>query len=93
MDKQSQIKENQRERFEMMVVRLANLLELSSVDKFELLPPLVRDAFKSFKYLDVVLPLIHHDREVNTMSYRQLEIKYGIPKSTIQNYLNGSRYK
>lgn len=88
-----QIEQNKRQRFEVMAVRLANHLNLSTADTFSMLPDQVKFMLNGFKYLDVVLPLMQQDRERLSLSYRQLEIKYGVPKSTIQMYLNGAPKK
>lgn len=88
-----QIQFNKRQRFEVMAVRLANHLNLSEADTFMSLPGQVQTMLNGLKYLDVVLPLMQQDRERLLLSYRQLEIKYGVPKSTIQMYLNGAPKK
>lgn len=91
MTNDEQIKFNKRQRFEVMAVRLANHLNLSVADTFVMLPEQVKIMLNGLKYLDVVLPLMQHDRDRLSLSYRQLEIKYGVPKSTIQMYLNGPK--
>ena len=73
----------QRERFEQMAVLLANHLELSPVDSFVDLPAQIQTMLNSFKYIDLVLPLMQRDRDKFGLSFRQLEIKYGVTKSTI----------
>lgn len=73
----------QRERFEQMAVFLANHLELSPVDSFVDLPAQIQTMLNSFKYIDLVLPLMQRDRDKFGLSFRQLEIKYGVTKSTI----------
>ena len=88
MTKQERIEYNKKQRFEKMAVRLANHLGLSSVSDFLDLPNQVKDMLNSFKYIDLVMPLIKEDRHcLNPLSLRQLEVKYGIPKSTINDYL------
>lgn len=85
---QQQIESNQRQRFEIMAVRLANHLELSTATEFDELPAHIKTMLNSFKYIDLVVPLMRNDRDgVNQLSLRQLEIKYGVPKSTIRDYL------
>lgn len=93
MTNDEQIQFNKRQRFEVMAVRLANHLNLSVSDTFVMLPEQVKSMLNGLKYLDVVLPLMQHDRDRLLLSYRQLEIKYGVPKSTIQMYLNGTPKK
>ena len=75
------------ERYQLMTVRLARHLKLTNVDQYVDLPVSVRETFCRWKYTDIVLPLIVHDKEVNGLSLRQLEIKYGVPKSTIDYHL------
>ena len=77
------IERNRRQRFELMAVRLANHLNLSGVDNFDELPAQVKTILNGLKYIDIVLPLMQHDRDNLQMSFRQLSIKYGVPKSTI----------
>lgn len=85
---ENEIEQIKRERFEIMAVRLANFLELSSVTVFVDLPVHVQTMLNGFKYIDIVVPLMRKDRDANQLSFRQLEIKYGVPKSTIRDYLN-----
>lgn len=66
-----------------MAVLLANHLELSPADSFVDLPVQIQTMLNSFKYIDVVLPLMQRDRDKFGLSFRQLEIKYGVTKSTI----------
>jgi len=75
------------ERYQIMTVRLARHLKLTSVDQYDDLPVSVRETFCRWKYTEIVLPLIVHDKEVNGLSLRQLEIKYGVKKSTIDYHL------
>lgn len=82
-----------RQRFELMAVRLANHLDLANCDDFEKLPVQIQTMFNGMKYVDVVFPLMQRDKEVFALSYRQLEIKYGVPKSTIQLYFNTPKKK
>jgi len=77
------IQQNQRRRFEVMAVRLANHLDLSGVEVFDQLPAQVKTMFNGLKYIEIVLPLMQNDRDRFQMSFRQLSIKYGVPKSTI----------
>jgi len=86
-----QIKDNERRRFELMVVRLANHLNLSSADEFDALPGQVQSMFAGWKYIDVVGPLMVRDRDNDRLTIRQLEIKYGVPKSTISDYFKALR--
>lgn len=76
-----------RERYELMTVRLARHLKMTTVERYEELPRSVKEAFCRWRYNEIVLPLIVVDKEVNGLSLRQLEIKYGLPKSTIQYHL------
>ncbi len=82
-----------RQRFELMAVRLANHLDLANCDDFEKLPGQIKTMFNSMKYVDVVFPLMQKDKEEFGLSYRQLEIKYGVPKSTIQLYFSAPKKK
>lgn len=75
-----------RQRFEVMAVRLANFLGMSAAATFEDLPVKVREHFNGMRYYDIVKPLIQQDHYAG-MSYRQLCIRYGVAKSTIQVYL------
>lgn len=81
------IEARKRERFEAMAVRLANHLEMSAAAKFVDLPVKVRDHFNGMRYYDIIKPLIQEDFYVGRLSYRQLCIRYGVAKSTIQSYL------
>lgn len=90
--KEDQDKKNQ-ERFEVMAVRLARHLKLSSSDTYEALPKAVKITFSRLKYYEIVMPLIENDRVVSGLTYRQLEIKYGLAKSTIGYHLNTIRKK
>lgn len=83
----------QRERFEKWAVVLANYLELSPVDSFDELPVMVKSMFNGFKYIDIVLPLMQHDRDKLRLSFRQLEIKYGVTKSTIHRLVSDRALK
>lgn len=83
----------QRERFEKWAVVLANHLELSPVDSFNDLPVTIKSMFNGFKYIDVVLPLMQHDRDKSGLSFRQLEIKYGVTKSTIHRLVSDRELK
>lgn len=78
----------QRERFEIMAVRLARHLSLSNVDEFELLPVSVKSTLNRLQYFEIVMPLIENDRDKFGLSLRQLENKYGLKKSTIHYHLN-----
>ncbi|MGL4641001.1 MAG: hypothetical protein ACRCVX_14900 [Shewanella sp.] len=75
-----------------MAVRLAAHLDLAKCEDFYCLPTLVQKTFNAMKYIELVSPLMEKDREQLGLSYRQLEIKYGIPKSTIQVHLNDKKY-
>jgi hypothetical protein len=75
------------ERYQVMTVRLARHLKLSTAETYDDLPVSVRETFCRWKYNEIVLPLIVVDKEQNGLSLRQLEIKYGLPKSTIQYHL------
>lgn len=72
------------ERFKVMAVRLARHLHLSTAEDFDSLPISVKNTFRRFKYHELVMPLVEYDRETLGLTFRQLEIKYGLPKSTIQ---------
>lgn len=85
------IERNKRQRFEEMAVRLANYMKWSEADTFMSLPLVIQTQLNGMKYIDVVLPLIRRDREENGLSYRGLEIKYGVSKSTIQENLSGEK--
>lgn len=88
MTKQERIEYNKKQRFEKMAVRLANHLGLSSASDFFDLPSHTKQMLSTYKYVDLVMPLIKEDRHgLNPLSLRQLETKYGIPKSTIGDYL------
>ena len=92
MRTQKEIEEKKRERFEFMALRLAHFMHLSEAETFEDLPAQVRVTFNGLKYHEVVLPLMDFDKS-NGLSVRQLEIKYGIPKSTVQYHLSNWRKK
>lgn len=83
-----QVEKNKRERFRLMAVRLANHLELSPARSFDDLPIQIREMLSALKYIDIVFPLIQRDHNVDRLTIRQLEIKYGVPRSTIHDYLN-----
>jgi hypothetical protein len=83
----------QRERFEKWAVVLANHLELSAVDTFDNLPVSIKTMLNGFKYIDVVLPLMQFDRDKSGLSFRQLEIKYGVTKSTIHRLVSTRELK
>lgn len=76
-----------RERLEIMTLRLARHLDMTVANTYEELPVSVKETFCRWKYTEIVLPLIIFDKEVNGLSLRQLEIKYGLPKSTIDYHL------
>ena len=91
MDKESLIsgvnsRRKKRERFEVMAVRVAAFLKLSNAVTFEALPIQVKERFNKMQYNELVKPLMMNDK-YNGMSCRQLGIKYGIPKSTVQRLL------
>jgi hypothetical protein len=76
-----------------MAVLYANHFKLSLVDRFDALPVNVREALNGLKYIDIVLPLMTKDRHKEGLSYRQLSIKYGVAKSTIQRMVSIGRIK
>jgi hypothetical protein len=82
-----------RERFEKMAVLLANHLELSNAQLFAELPVKIQEMFNGLRYIDIVLPLMQRDREKYGLSFRQLEIKYGVTKSTIHRLLAERKLK
>ena len=82
-----------REKFEVMAVRLAHHLGMSKAESFDQLPTSIRNTLNGLRYYEIVLPLVIHDREVLGLSYRQLEIKYGLPKSNIQYHVRNWRIK
>ena len=91
MDKETLIswvnaRKKKRERFEVMAVRVASFLKLSNAPTFEALPTQVKERFNKMQYNELVKPLMMNDK-YNGMSCRQLGIKYGIPKSTVQRLL------
>lgn len=85
-----QIEQQRRDRFEVMAVRLANHLNLSSAERWADLPQTARDYFNGQKYCDIVKPLIIRDSHKG-QSVRQLAIKYGLSSSAVQNHLTKSR--
>lgn len=89
----TKIEKRRRERFEHMAVALANHLGLSAAHTFSELPAPVQATLNSFKYLDIVLPLMQRDRDKLGLSFRQLEIKYGITKSTIHRLISDRKLK
>lgn len=82
-----EIAKRRRERFELMVVRLANHRGLSSAKEYCDLPISVKETFEAFDYIDVIKPLIQIDYAAG-QSYRQLSNKYAIPKTTISRYIS-----
>lgn len=76
------IQQKKRERFEIMAVRLAKHLQISSAETFSDLPMEAKSAFNGMEYIDIVRPLIISDKSKG-LSCRQLEVKYGVPKSTV----------
>ena len=75
-----------RERFELMAVRVAAFLKLSNAATFDALPMPVKESFNKMQYNELVKPLMMNDK-YKGMTCRQLGIKYGIPKSTVQRLL------
>jgi len=90
---EQEIEQIKRQRFELMAIRLAKHLDLADCDNFDDLPGDIRDLLNGYKYFDLIFPLMQKDRDELSLSYRQLEIKYGVPKSTIQLYLNDPKKK
>lgn len=88
IDAQKNKEKIQRERFEIMAVRLARHLSLSNAEDFEQLPVSVKSTLNRLQYFEIVMPLIEHDRDKFSLSLRQLENKYGLKKSTIHYHLN-----
>ncbi len=86
---EAQIESKVRERFELMAVRCANHLKMSSAKNFADLPPQIREHLEGLRYSDIIRPLVLYDRS-NGATVRQLSIKYARAASTIQKaYLNG----
>lgn len=84
--KGEQIAVNRQKRFEVMAVRLAHHLGLSTAETFDALPGVVREHFLGLQYNDIILPLVKEDHR-NGMTLRQLANKYGRSKSTIEQYV------
>lgn len=82
-----QVEARRRERFEVMAVRLANHLQMSTADTWAKLPQTVRDYFNSQRYCDVVRVLIIQDSH-SGQSVRQLSIKYGLSSTAIQSHIS-----
>lgn len=85
-----EIEDKRRARFEVMAVRLANHLNLSSADTWAKLPQTAREYFNGQKYCDIVKPLIIRDN-MRGQSVRQLAIKYGLSSSAVQNHLSRNK--
>lgn len=81
-----QVEARRRERFEVMAVRLANHLQMSTADTWSKLPQPVRDYFNGQRYCDVVRVLIIQDNH-SGQSVRQLSIKYGLSSTAIQSHI------
>ena len=81
-----QVEARRRERFEVMAVRLANHLQMSTADTWAKLPPTVQEYFESQRYCDVVRVLIIRDNH-SGQSVRQLSIKYGLSSTAIQSHI------
>ena len=85
-----QVEINRRKKFELLAVRLANHLSMSNAKSYIDLPQTVRDYFEAQNYRDIALQLAAVDYR-NGLSMRQLKNKYGLPKSTIHDYISGNR--
>lgn len=73
----------QRERHERMAVLFASHCHMAKCEKFADLPIHIQEVLIEMQYKDIVLPLMCQDRYRNGLSYRQLSIKYGIPRSSV----------
>lgn len=69
-----------------MILRAAKLSMFvgEEVNDYEELPKGVRRFFSSFRYEDIVTPLIRADREALGLTYGQLGIKYGLKVNKIE---------
>lgn len=85
-----QIEAKRRERFEVMGVRFANHLGLSSAEKWSDLPANARETISGLRYCNLVKPLIIRDNR-NGASVRQLSIKYALSTRAIQHHLSGAK--
>jgi hypothetical protein len=86
------MKQINRERFEVMAVRLAHHLEMSKAELFKDLPPKLQAYFNTLDYADIVMPLINEDR-YKGLAYRGLSIKYGISTTEICRRLNKKPFR
>lgn len=83
------IEQKKRERFEVMAVRLAKHLQISNAETFNDLPTEAKTAFNDMDYIDIVRLLIISDKSKLGLSCRQLEVKYGVPRSTVSRITKG----
>lgn len=90
MKKTEQIEAKKRERYEVMVVRVANHLNLSKAQTFEALPARVREHLEQLKYCELIIPLLRADREKG-LSLRALAVRYGLGKTTVSYHLSKKR--
>lgn len=89
-DNSDEIKTQQRKRFEVMAVRMAQYLNLSQAEKFEGLPPAIRQHLEGLRYCDVIRPLVLSDHAAG-QSMRAIAIKYAISKTAVLNCVKKNR--
>lgn len=69
-----------------MILRAARLSHFvgDEVEGYEELPEPIREFYCSFRYEDIVTPLIRADREGLALTYGQLAIKYGLNEKKVE---------
>lgn len=92
MKETKEIEAKKRERYELMVVRVANYLNLSKAQTFEALPVEVREHLEQLSYCDLIMPLMRADRKKG-LSLRALAVRYGLGKTTVSYHLGKKRPK
>ncbi len=84
------IQQKKEQRFKNMAVLLAKYLRMDISGDFDTWPEPTKTLFLSMRYIDIVTPLMIHDRRYNKMSYKQISIKYGVAKTTIYTIIKNS---
>lgn len=82
-----QLAEKRREKFESVVLRIANQLQMSSATKYEDLPETVKIHFEKKDYKEIALDLARFDYR-SGLNLGQISLKYGLSKTTVWRHLS-----
>lgn len=69
--------------FKKACIRFALHFKLTEADEWDCLSNELRAMFETLEYKAVIKAFICDDRNLGQMSWAQLEIKYGLPQTTI----------